>query len=109
MPSKPTTLVLALQTALEKRGVKTVHEHFDGFKHVDLFLPEANIYIEVDGIQHLTSPGQIIADFKREHFSDTERINTLHISNEVLGNPDHLKDISEAIADIVIERKKRVF
>lgn len=104
MPSKPTRQVLDLKTELEKRGVKSVTEYNDGHKHVDLYIPTANIYIEVDGIQHLINPDQIIADFKREHYSDMAKYDTLHINNDILEN--HLERISEAITKVVLERKQ---
>lgn len=92
-----------LHYALEKLGVNVEAEHYDGHKHVDLYLPDAGIYIEVDGLQHLTDPKQIIADFKREHYSDQEKFDTIHITNGVVTH--HLDEISRAIVEVVRERK----
>src|SRR3989344_7758202 len=99
----PTARVIRLKEALETRNVTVETEHWDGHKHVDLYLPEANICIEVDGIQHLIDPRQIISDFKREHYSDIEKFDTLHINNSVLD--DHINEIADAIAEVVGERK----
>lgn len=92
-----------LQLALQSRGVIVKTEHFDKHKHVDLYLPEAKIYIEVDGLQHLTEPKQIIADFNREHYSDMEGFDTLHVTNGIVMH--HLDEIADAIAEVVKERK----
>lgn len=92
-----------LKDALEKLGVLVESEHFDGHKHVDLFLKEAGIYIEIDGLQHLIDPKQIVADFKREHYSDQENFNTIHITNGVVTH--HLDEIAKALAQVVREKK----
>lgn len=100
----PTHQVIQLKNELEKRGVRVETEHFDGFKHVDIYLPEADMYIEVDGLQHLTDPEQIVADLQRDYYSNIEELYTLRIHNIDLEH--HLSKISEAIADVVIKRKK---
>ncbi|MFA6080881.1 MAG: DUF559 domain-containing protein [Patescibacteria group bacterium] len=92
-----------LQEALENRGVKVEIEHFDGHKHVDLFLPEARVNIEVDGLWHLANSEQIIRDFNREYHDDRKGYNTLHIQNVVIDH--HLKEIVEGIAEMVLKRK----
>jgi very-short-patch-repair endonuclease len=92
----------ALCKALEKRGINVKPEHWDGHKHVDIHIPIANINIEVDGLQHLIDPKQILSDFKREYFSDIHNLNTLHITNEVLMK--HLDLIADAITEVVQER-----
>jgi len=93
----------ALCVALENRGIIVKPEHWDGYKHVDVHIPDVNINIEVDGLQHLTDPHQIVADFKRSYFSDIHGLNTLHITNEVLVK--HIDQIADAIAEVVKERR----
>lgn len=97
---------LTLCRELEKRGVHVKPEHWDGFKHVDIHIPDVNINIEVDGLQHLTDPKQIVSDFHREYYSDIHKLNTLHIPNEVLMN--HLHEIADAIGIVVKERRRVV-
>jgi len=105
MPNiQPTLHVLKLQNRLREIGINSITEHWDGHKHVDLFIPEAKIYIEVDGPNHLTNPNQILADFDREHYSDIDSFNTLRISNEILDK--YFEKIAEAIAKVVIKRKQ---
>ena len=41
-----------LTESLEKRGIKVEKEHSTGYMHIDLYLPDAKINIEVDGLQH---------------------------------------------------------
>lgn len=104
MENKPTPQVIELKNALERRGLKVETEYFDGYKSVDIYLPEADMYIEVDGLQHLTDPNQIISDLQRDYYSNIEELYTLRIHNIDLVH--HLVKISEAIADVVIERRK---
>ncbi len=99
----PTPQVKDLGEALRKRGVSVILEHSDGHKHVDIAILNARIFIEVDGIQHLTDANQIMRDFKRDHFSDGDDFDTIHIPNEVIKT--HLEQIADAIAEVV---KKRV-
>lgn len=98
-----TTQAYLLKEALEKFGVKVELEHFDGYKHVDLFLPEARVNIEVDGLQHLTISEQIIRDFNREYHDDRKGYNTLHIQNVVIDH--YLTDIVKGIAEMAVNRK----
>jgi very-short-patch-repair endonuclease len=99
----PTKQVNELGEALRKRGIAIILEHSDGHKHVDIAILSAKIFIEVDGIHHLTDPEQIIRDFKRDHFSDGDDFDTIHIPNELLKT--HLDQIVDAITKVVEKRK----
>ncbi|MCX6731192.1 MAG: hypothetical protein NTZ55_05070 [Candidatus Roizmanbacteria bacterium] len=94
---------LILQKALIMRGVKVDLHYNDGHKCVDLFLPEANIDIEVDGMYHLTKAKQILSDFKREYWSQKEGRHTLHILNIALEK--NLDLIADAIKEVTCELK----
>ena len=104
--NKPTTEADALKTALESRDVKVYTELHDGFKTVDLALPKAKINIEVDGIQHLTDPKQILADLSRGYYSHKNGYDTMHIQNEMVRT--HLEDIANALAEASKVRKKKI-
>lgn len=80
----PTPQTEILNQALVKRGLHTITEFYDGHKHIDIALPFAKIYIEVDGLQHLMKADQILADFEREHYSDMKGFHTLHIPNLII-------------------------
>ena len=95
----PTKQALMLIDALKKREVHVEAEHSDGHKHVDIYIPDARIYIEVDGLQHYTEPAQIIADIKRTHYSDADKFATIHITNQLIET--HVEEIADAIARVV--------
>lgn len=87
-----------LSDALRKRGVVLEVEHWDGYKHVDIYIPSDHLYIEVDGVPHSTNITKIIADFNRDYFSFKGGFYTKHITNELIEN--HLEEIADAIATI---------
>ena len=103
---RPTTEADELKSALEDRGVRVLVELHDGYKHVDLAVPKAKINIEVDGIQHLTNPHQILADLNRGYYSHKNGYNTMHIPNEMLRT--HLKEISDALAEAIKIRERKI-
>jgi very-short-patch-repair endonuclease len=92
-----------LFNALLARGVPAEMEEGDGHKHVDIGIPSARIYIEVDGLHHLTSAEQILRDITRDHYSNDEGKATIHVPNEFLDT--HLDAIADAIAMVVQERR----
>ena len=100
----PTKQVLLLVEALEKRGVEGIEtEHWDGHKHIDIYIPNVQLYIEVDGVQHYTSPKQIVSDLNRDHFSDNDEFFTKHIPNELIDT--HLEEIADALVSVIKKRK----
>ncbi|MDB4940161.1 MAG: hypothetical protein JWO40_586 [Candidatus Doudnabacteria bacterium] len=97
-----TKQALRLAIALRKRNINLLTEHWDGYKHVDIYIPEIKLNIEVDGLQHYLNPTQILVDFKREHYSDQAGSSTLHIPNFLIVT--HLNKIANAIARLVSDR-----
>lgn len=96
MPNiKSTKQTLELAQELNKRGIKTILEHWDGHKHVDIYLPGVPLNIEVNGLQHYTNPLQIISDFNRVYYSDQSKCHTLSITNQLIET--HLQEIATAI------------
>jgi len=73
-----------LHEALLNEGIEAELEYWDGHKHIDICIPASKIYIEVDGMQHFTNPDQMARDFIRDHYSDDDGFNTLHIPNAVI-------------------------
>lgn len=94
----PTKQALDLATALKKRGVEVVIEPWDGHKHIDIRILNTRINIEVNGLQHYTNPKQILADFKRAHYSDDDNFSTFPITNQLIES--HIDEIADAIAQI---------
>ena len=102
----PTREASLLKNELEARGIKVFVEPYDGFKHVDLKLPEAKMDIEVDGIQHLTNPRQIVADLNRGYYSHKRGFATMHIPNEMIRQ--HLREIADGLAEASRIREQRI-
>ena len=96
----------ALREALEQRGVRVLTEVNDGYKHIDLGIPDAKLNVEVDGIQHLTNPHQILSDLNRGYYSSRDGYSTMHIPNEMIRL--HLQEISEALAEASKIREKKI-
>jgi very-short-patch-repair endonuclease len=94
-----TKQVKDLVRALTERGVAVKTEYWDGHKHVDIFIPENGMYIEVEGIQHFTNAGQIISDLKRDYYSDIENHFTFRVTNQLIET--HLEEIADAVTQVV--------
>lgn len=92
-----------LNDALVKRGLVTSTEHWDGHKHIDIAIPNAHIFIEVDGLHHFTDPMQIERDFKRDHFSDGDDYDTIHVPNTIVQH--HCDEVADAIQKVVAGRQ----
>lgn len=69
METKTTFEAIRLYFALKKRGVPAQMEKFDGFKQIDIAIPEAKVNIEVDGKHHNYDKQQALADLKRTYYS----------------------------------------
>lgn len=103
----PTKEASDLKGALEKHGVRVLVELHDGHKHIDLAIPKAKINIEVDGIQHLTNPDQIVSDLSRGYYSHKNGFDTMHIPNEMIRL--HLGEISNALAEASKIRERKLY
>ncbi len=94
MPNNiPTKHEIRLVEALRKLGVELEVHHWDGHKHVDIYVPKDNLYLEVDGMQHITKPERIISDLNRDYFSFKENFFTKHITNEAIDS--NLEEIAD--------------
>lgn len=87
---------------LRKLGINAVLEYNDGHKHIDIAILDARIFIEVDGLHHYTDADQIERDFKRNHFSDGDDFDTIHIPNLIIEH--HRLAVARAIEKIVKKR-----
>lgn len=103
----PTKEALDLKKALEEKGVRVYKELDDGHKHIDLAIPKAKLNLEIDGIQHLTNPNQIVSDLNRGYYSHKNGYDTMHIPNEMIRS--HLKEISEALAEASKIRERKIY
>lgn len=89
----------ALHRALVELGIPAELELFDGYKTVDIAIPEANIHIEVDGSQHHTSSRQALADLKRTYYSLQQGIYTIRIPNSLVRH--NLPEAVDFVARII--------
>ena len=93
---------LLLNQALNTIGVETVLEHYDGHKHVDIFVPAAKLCIEVDGSNHYTSATQIVADCKRAEHSAEDGFHTFRVPNNEIEK--EVMKVARAIQKVTNEK-----
>lgn len=103
---KPAYYANVLKKYLQKLGLKVESEVYDGYKHIDLSIDSGKLDIEVDGVQHLTDPNQIVTDLKRSNYSREDGYETIHIHNVDLKRDSDAKDIAKAIAIVAEKREK---
>ena len=101
----PTKQSLSLIRALENKNIKVVPEYWDGHKHVDIYIPENEMYIEIEGLQHFTDAKQILADLKRDYYSDKENHFTFRITNQLIET--HLEEIVDAIVKLIYTNRDK--
>ena len=89
--------------ALKKREVPAQLEKYDGFKHIDIAVPEAKINIEVDGIHHNFNSTQALRDLKRTYHSFLKGYYTLRIPNSLVRNDSFLDETANFIVKILNE------
>ena len=94
-------LTIQLYAALRHRNIPAQLEKFDGFKTIDIAVPEAKINIEVDGHQHNTDSIQALEDLKRTFHFFKKGYFTLRIPNTLVRH--HLGETVQYIARIVGE------
>jgi very-short-patch-repair endonuclease len=108
LSKKDTTTFEAVQLyfALKERGVPAQLEKYDGFKHIDIAIPEAKVNIEVDGGHHNYNNKQALADLKRTYHSFLKGFFTLRIPNSLVKG--HLEETADYITDLLVVNRKRI-
>ena len=97
---KATPETILLCDLLKKSGFKAELEKWDGYKHIDIAIPQYMVNIEVDGLQHHNET-QALADLKRTYYSFKKGYITLRIPNSLL-QPDIIIQTSEYIKKFLI-------
>ena len=97
-----TPQALRLSKALNDLRVEHELEYYDGYKHVDIAIPSARLYLELEGTQHAFSPKQMIADDERDTHSHKDGFDTKRIANVWID-----KDADRLAASIAILVRKR--
>ena len=103
MSTQTTFEAIRLYFALKLRGVPAEMEKFDGYKHIDIAIPEAKINIEVDGGHHNYNDRQALADLKRTYFSFLKGYYTIRIPNSLVYNEYMLEETADFIVGILNE------
>lgn len=101
MESITTNETIRLYFALKERGVPAQMEKFDGFKHIDIAVPEAKVNIEVDGKHHNTETKQALSDLKRTYHSFLKGYFTLRIPNSLVRDDYTLNETADYIVEIL--------
>ena len=102
---------------LRARGINAELEKFDGHKHIDIAITQANsrLNIEIDGSHHYTDATQSFADFQRTYYSLLKGFVTIRLpnilvrerQNEVADFITELLEHKRKQQDILIREKKR--
>ena len=101
-----TTQALKLSEALNEKGVNHTLEYDDGFKHVDIAIEWAKLYLEIEGEQHLYNPKQIITDYKRDNYSLKDGFYTIRIPNTIIQKD--VRSVAECVADLASLRHREI-
>jgi very-short-patch-repair endonuclease len=91
----------ALHKALVDEGVPAELEKWDGYKHIDIAIPEARINIEIDGLPHSLDSAKALQDLKRTYYSFKKGYFTLRIPNSLIR--DHFDEVVGIIIEILNE------
>jgi very-short-patch-repair endonuclease len=81
---KTTPTALTLYLALRQSGVPARLEKYDGYKTIDIAIPECKVNIEVDGLHHNFNPDQALSDLQRTYYSFLKGFLTLRIPNSLI-------------------------
>ncbi|MBU0496837.1 MAG: DUF559 domain-containing protein [Candidatus Thermoplasmatota archaeon] len=93
-----------LYDALIQRGVECELEAGDGHKHVDIVIPSAKLYIEMDGKQHSTNPDQLKTDLQRDAYSYKNGYHTKRYTNQQI--KENLDEIADTLSKVAKDRMK---
>lgn len=109
MENQTTFETIRLYFALKERGVPAEMEKFDGYKHIDIAIPEAKINIEVDGKHHNYQKRQALTDLKRTYYSFVKGYLTLRIPNVLVYDEFTLNETADFIVGILNENMNNLY
>ena len=104
-PHQPTHEVQKLVKKLKEIcNLEIIYEGFDGYKSVDISIPDAKVDIEVDGLQHTTTKDQALRDLKRTYYSyKNDGYITLHIPNILVRDDNTIDEVAVFINNFLEE------
>lgn len=98
-----------LGNLLKEYGWNIELEKWDGYKSIDISVPDARVDIEVDGSQHNISEKQALADLKRTYYSfKKDGYITLRIPNVLTQDEMALKKTVDFINKFLRESEARL-
>lgn len=103
--STATDYAINLYFSLKDRGVPATLEKSDGFKTIDIAVPDAKVNIEVDGLHHSYDGRQALRDLERTLYSFKKGYSTLRIPN-VLAEYN-LDLVASLITEFLVESRKQ--
>jgi very-short-patch-repair endonuclease len=103
---KVTPQAIRLSDALNKLDIEHVMEYDDGHKSVDIAIPWAKLYLELEGRQHGFNADQMFADSKRDTHSSKEGFYTKRIPNEWVDRD--VNGLSLSIARFSMKRVQQI-
>ncbi|HAQ21788.1 MAG TPA: hypothetical protein DCR40_21545 [Prolixibacteraceae bacterium] len=109
MSFQTTFETIRLYFALKKRGIPAELEKFDGFKHIDIAIPEAKVNIEVDGGHHNFNTQQAFADLKRTYHSFLRGYLTFRIPNSLVHDDQILEETADYLVRMLNENLKKQY
>lgn len=96
-----TQQTIALYFDLKGRGLEPQIEKYDGYKHIDIAIPQARINIEIDGAHHNTNSNQALSDLKRTFYSLMKGYTTIRIPNSLINNKPARYETANILADLI--------
>ncbi len=106
----PTIQAKSLYKELKKNNINAILEYPDrypeGVKCIDIGIPDAHLYIEVDGENHFNDPDTIETYLKRDRYSEVDGFQTIHIPNQSID--EDVRRIAKAIAKVVKKRRELI-
>lgn len=109
MQNVTTQETIRLYFALKERGIPAQLEKYDGYKHIDIAIPEAKMNIEVDGRHHNHDAKQALSDLKRTYYSFLKGFYTLRIPNSLVYNDSILEETADYIVELLNESVKKKY
>ncbi|MBU2612825.1 MAG: hypothetical protein KKB62_03835 [Nanoarchaeota archaeon] len=92
--------------ALKNQGVPARLEFNDGYKTIDIAVPDAMINIEVDGVPHNSFGKQALQDLKRTYHSIKNGYFTLRIPNSLID--PYFDETVDLIVEILNESRDQL-
>jgi len=102
--AKATPQAVKLSYALTKRGIRNNLVTHDAIRHVDISIPWARLFIELDFQQQVFDEKQLHADLEREVY-DQEDISTVKVPNALVDQ--NVDAVADSLAKFAVRRYRQ--